>query len=158
MGRSQETFNKKEVKSKKEKKRKDKEKKNELRKAKGKKDTFNDMIAYVDEFGRLSSVPPDPKDKISVLAEDIEITPTRNKPSERPDFQKGKVISYNISRGFGFIMDLDTKKSVFVHANNIEEAIKENDLVVFETGKGAKGPVALKVKLFREGKDKNEGA
>lgn len=152
MGRSQETFNKKEVKIKKEKKRKDKEKKSELRKAKGK-STFNDMIAYVDEFGRLSSVPPDARNKISVLAEDIEITPTRNKPIERSEFQKGRVVTFNTSRGFGFIMDLDTKKSYFVHANNIEEAIKENDLVVFEIGKGAKGPVALKVKLFREQKE-----
>ncbi|HLP73203.1 MAG TPA: cold shock domain-containing protein [Bacteroidales bacterium] len=150
MGRSQETQNKKEVKNRQEKKRKEKQKKSELRKAKGEKSTFNDMIAYVDEFGRLSSVPPDSKNKISVSAEDIEISPTRNKPLEKPDFQKGRVVSFNTSRGFGFIMDLDTKQSFFVHANNIEEAIKENDLVVFEAGRGAKGPVALKVKLFRE--------
>lgn len=148
MGRSQETFNKKEVKSKKEKKRKDKEKKRELRKSEGKKNTFNDMIAYVDEFGRLSAVPPDPKNKISVAGEDIEITPMRNKPKEGSDFQKeGEVVTFNKSRGFGFIRELETKKSFFVHVNNIEEPIKDNDRVLFEIGKGERGPIALKVKL-----------
>ena len=51
MGKSQETFNKKEVRNKKEKKRKDKEKKRLARKDKEKKGGLNDMIAYVDEFG-----------------------------------------------------------------------------------------------------------
>lgn len=152
MGRSQETFSKKEVQNKKEKKRKDKEKKREMRKAEGKKSSFNDMIAYVDEFGRLSSVPPDPRNIISVAAEDIEISANRNKPQEKADFwRKGRVISFNKSRGFGFILDLDTKKSVFVHANNLEEPIQENDLVEYVAGKGAKGPTALKIKLIREG-------
>ena len=61
MSRSQETYNKKEVRNKKEKKRKDKEKKRLDRKenaTEGK--SFDDMIAYVDENGRLSSTPPDP--------------------------------------------------------------------------------------------------
>lgn len=153
MGRSQETFNKKEVRNNKEKKRKNKEKKRELRKAEGKKNTFDDMIAYVDEFGRLSSVPPDPRNKIVVAAEDIEITASRNKPLEGLDIQKtGVVVSFNTSRGFGFINELNTKKSFFVHVNNIEEPIKENDMVVFEVGKGIKGPAAMKVKLLREEK------
>lgn len=152
MGRSQETFSKKEVRNKKEKKRKDKEKKRELRKAEGKRSSFNDMIAYVDEFGRLSSVPPDNENIISIAAEDIEISPNRNKPSVEQDFKhKGIVASFNKSRGFGFIRDLDTNKSIFVHVNNIEQPIKENDQVVFEMGKGPKGPAAMKVKLFREG-------
>ena len=47
MGRSQESFNKKDVKSKKEKKRKEKEAKKLARKD-GEKATFDDMIAYVD--------------------------------------------------------------------------------------------------------------
>ncbi|MBA4322888.1 MAG: DNA-binding protein, partial [Odoribacter sp.] len=60
MGRPQETFNKKEVRNKKEKKRKEKEKKRLIRKETGKTSSFDDMIAYVDEFGMLSSTPPDP--------------------------------------------------------------------------------------------------
>ena len=63
MGRSQETSNKKEVKNKKDKKRKEKEKKRLIRKESGK-SSFADMIAYVDEFGKITSTPPDPAKKI----------------------------------------------------------------------------------------------
>ncbi|HLN21060.1 MAG TPA: cold shock domain-containing protein [Bacteroidales bacterium] len=152
MGRSQETSNKKEVRNKKEKKRKDKEKKRELRKADGKKNTFDDMIAYADEFGRLSSVPSDPGSRIKVAAENIAIHSGRNRQSESESIdlqKKGVVISFNKSRGFGFIREIDTNKSFFVHIKNVAEPLKENDMVVFEIGKGSKGPIAMNVKIFR---------
>jgi cold shock CspA family protein len=151
MGRSQETFNKKEVKNKKEKKRKDKEKKRLIRKETGKKSSFDDMIAYVDEYGKLSSTPPDPSKKIHVEATGIELSATKNEPLSKNDFvRKGVVTFFNDSKGFGFIRDMDSKQSVFVHANNLEEQIKENNIVIFEIGKGPKGPTALKVKIFRD--------
>ncbi|MCX6325710.1 MAG: cold shock domain-containing protein [Bacteroidia bacterium] len=151
MGRSQETSNKKEVKNKKDKKRKEKEKKRLIKKETGKKSSFDDMIAYVDEFGMLSSTPPDPKKKIEVEAEGIETSVTKNNPSQKPDYiRKGVVTFFNDSKGFGFIRDMESKQSVFVHANNLLEDIKENNIVTFEIGKGPKGTTALKVKLFRE--------
>jgi cold shock CspA family protein len=151
MGRSQETFNKKEVKNKKEKKRKDKEKKRLIRKETGKKSSFDDMIAYVDEYGKISSTPPDPSKKILIEANGIELSATKNEPLQKNDFiRKGVVTFFNDSKGFGFIRDMESKQSVFVHANNLEEQIKENNIVIFEIGKGPKGPTALKVKLFRE--------
>ncbi len=151
MGRSQETFNKKEVKNKKEKKRKDKAKKKQIKKESGKISSFDDMIAYVDEFGRISSTPPDPNKKILVDANGIELSATKNEPSQKSDFiRKGVVTFFNESKGFGFIRDMESKQSVFVHANNLEEIIKENNIVTFEIGKGPKGPTALKVKLFKD--------
>ena len=151
MGRSQETFNKKEVKNKKEKKRKDKEKKRLIKKESGKKSSFDDMIAYVDEYGKLSSTPPDPSKKINVEAEGIELGATKNEPLQKNDFiRKGVVTFFNDSKGFGFIRDMESKQSVFVHVNNLEEQIKENNIVIFEIGKGPKGPTALKVKLFKD--------
>ena len=60
MGRSQESFNKKEVRKKKEKKRQDKEKKRIARKDGDKKCGLDSMIAYVDENGMLTDTPPDP--------------------------------------------------------------------------------------------------
>jgi cold shock CspA family protein len=150
MGRSQETSNKKEVKNKKDKKRKDKEKKRLIKKESGKKSSFDDMIAYVDEFGKISATPPDPSRKIVVEVSDIELSATKNEPSTKNDFiRKGVVTFFNDSKGFGFIRDMDSKQSVFVHANNLEEQIKENNIVTFEIGKGPKGPTALKVKLFK---------
>ena len=62
MGRSKETYNKKEVRNKKEKKRKEKEKKKLARKE-GEKANSDDMIAYVDENGMITSTPPDPTKK-----------------------------------------------------------------------------------------------
>jgi cold shock CspA family protein len=151
MGRSQETFNKKEVRNKKEKKRKEKEQKRAKRKSEGKKSSFDDMIAYVDEFGRITATPPDPDKKTVVIAENIELKITKNNPESAPDYvRKGVVTFFNESKGFGFIRDLDSQQSIFVHANNLLEPIKENNLVVFEIGKGPKGLSALKVKLFKE--------
>ena len=154
MGRSQETFNKKEVRNKKEKKRKEKEKKKLLKKESGTKSSFDDMIAYVDEFGMLSSTPPDPSKKKEVIAETIELGATKDDPSQKADYiRKGVVTFFNESKGYGFIRDMETKQSVFVHVNNLLEVVKENNIVSFEIGKGPKGPTALKVKLFKEGQE-----
>jgi cold shock CspA family protein len=153
MSRSQETFNKKEVKNKKDKKRKEKAQKREFKKNEGRKSSFDDMIAYVDEFGKLSSTPPDPDKKTVVIAEDIELKITKNNPDSTPDYvHKGIVIFFDESKGFGFINDLKSNARVFVHANNLLEPIKENNVVVFEEGRGPKGISAMKVKLFKEEK------
>lgn len=150
MGRSQETSNKKEVKNKKDKKRKDKAKKKLIKKEAGK-SSFDDMIAYVDEYGRITSTPPDPTKKIQVDSSDIELSATKIVKDQKSDYiRKGVVTFFNDSKGFGFIRDMENKQSVFVHANNLLEDIKENNIVVFEIGKGPKGPTALKVKLFKE--------
>ncbi|MCJ7446280.1 MAG: cold shock domain-containing protein [Bacteroidales bacterium] len=151
MGRSQETFSKKEVRNKKEKKRKEKEQKRAKKKSEGKKRSFDDMIAYVDEFGMITATPPDPDKKTVILAESIELKITKNNPETAPDFvRKGVVTFFNESKGYGFIRDLESHQSVFVHANNLLEPVKENNVVIFEIGKGPKGPSAMKVKLFKE--------
>jgi len=151
MGRSQETFGKKEVRSKKEKKRKEKEQKRAKKKSEGKKRSFDDMIAYVDEFGKITSTPPDPDKKTVIVAENIELKITKNNPENAPDFvRKGVVTFFNESKGYGFIRDLESHQSIFVHVNNLLEPVKENNIVIFEIGKGPKGLSAMKVKLFKE--------
>ncbi|MBI9054909.1 MAG: cold shock domain-containing protein [Bacteroidales bacterium] len=150
MGRSQETFNKKEVRNKKEKKRKEKEKKKLARKDGEKKGSLDDMIAYVDENGMLTSTPPDPTKKKKVIkAEDIEIGVPSRAREEIDPIRKGTVAFFNESKGYGFIKDSETKESVFVHVNNVLEEIKEGNLVSFEVEMGQKGPTAVKVKLFK---------
>ena len=150
MGRSQESFNKKEVRNKKEKKRKEKEKKRLARKENEKKGSLDDMIAYVDQNGMITSTPPDPNKKKDVKLEDIEVSiPTRDS-SDIPDpIRSGTVTFFNDSKGFGFIRDSETKQSVFVHVNNLLEEIKEGNLVSFEIEKGQKGPTAVKVKPIK---------
>jgi cold shock CspA family protein len=146
MGRSQETFNKKEVRTKKEKKRKDKEKKRLARKDTDKKGSLDDMIAYVDENGVISSTPPDPSKKKIINVEDIEVSVPKRDASDEPDpVRKGVVSFFNDAKGFGFIRDSETKESVFVHINNVLEEIKEGNLVSYEVEMGPKGPTAVKV-------------
>lgn len=146
MGRSQETFNKKEVRKKKEKKRKDKAQKKADRKEEGK-NSLDDMIAYVDENGQLTSTPPDPDKKEEVNAEDIEIgIPSRADEEDLDPVRSGTVTYYNDAKGFGFIKDSVTKESVFVHVKNVQDEIKEGNLVSFEVEMGHKGPTAIRVK------------
>ena len=150
MARSQESFNKKEVRNKKEKKRKEKEKKKLARKEIEKSGDMDDMIAYVDEFGNLTSTPPDPDKKEKVKLEDIEIgVPSREKLEEQDTERKGVVSFFNDSKGYGFIKDSDTQESVFVHVNNLLEDIKEGNLVSYEVEMGHKGPSATNVKIIR---------
>jgi len=151
MARSRETYNKKEVRNKKEKKRKEKEKKRIARKESDSKSSPDDMIAYVDEFGNITDTPPDPDEKEEVALEDIEVSvPPKDKTEDDNPIRKGVVTFFNDSKGYGFIRDMQTKESVFVHVNNIQEEIREGNLVSFEIEKGPKGLAANNVKLFKE--------
>lgn len=153
MSRSQESFNKKEVRNKKEKKRKDKEIKKQNRKENDRGSSLDDMIAYVDENGMITSTPPDPSKKIAVKLEDIEISIPKSDPNQIIDpIRKGSVTFFNNTKGFGFIRDLETQESVFVHVNNLLEDIKEGNLVNYEVEMGQKGPTAVQVKLYKEPK------
>ena len=150
MGRAQETFFKKEVRNKKEKKKKEKEAKRLAKKEQGK-SSMDDMMAYVDENGMITDTPPDPNKKKTVIkAENIEISiPKSEAVSLTDSIRKGTVSFFNDSKGFGFIVDSETKESIFVHVNNTEEEIKENNLVSFEVEMGPKGPNAVRVKLAK---------
>jgi len=151
MGRSQETFNKKEVKNKKDKKRKDKEKKRLERKDNDKPSSLDDMIAYVDENGMITSTPPDPnKKKVIINSEDIEISIRKQENIPYDPVRKGTVTFFNDSKGYGFIRDSESQESIFVHVNNVLEGIKEGNLVNFEVEKGLKGFTAVQVKLFKD--------
>jgi cold shock CspA family protein len=153
MSRSQESFNKKEVRNKKEKKRKDKEIKKQNRKENDRGGSLDDMIAYVDENGMITSTPPDPSLKKVINLEDIEISIPKSDPNQVFDpIRKGSVTFFNTSKGFGFIRDLETQESVFVHVNNLLEEIKEGNLVNYEVEMGQKGPTAVQVKLYKEPK------
>ncbi|MBL7916122.1 MAG: cold shock domain-containing protein [Bacteroidia bacterium] len=58
----------------------------------------------------------------------------------------GKVKFFNESKGFGFIVDDDSKQEIFVHVSGLVDKIRENDLVSFEMQDGKKGPNAVNVK------------
>ncbi|QJX46414.1 cold shock domain-containing protein [Hymenobacter taeanensis] len=150
MGKSQATFGKKENEKKRLKKRQDKEEKKEERQANAKKgQALEEMLAYVDENGNISSTPPDPKKKKEIKTEDIRIGAMKQEDMEQEDpVRKGSVTFFNDSKGYGFIKDSETQQSIFVHANALGGiTIKENDKVTFEVEMGPKGPSAFGVKL-----------
>ncbi|MGB1670842.1 MAG: cold shock domain-containing protein, partial [Flavobacteriales bacterium] len=74
MGRSQETFGKREREAKRAKKKKEKELKKQEAKANKRTLDSPDMIAYVDEFGRIVDEPPDPTEREEINLEDIQIS------------------------------------------------------------------------------------
>lgn len=150
MGRSQETFSKKEKEKKRLKKRQEKEQKKEDRKSnsdKGK--DIEEMFAYVDDDGNITDTPPDPTKKKKVIKqEDIQIGTAKQAPADPADLiRKGIVAFFNDTKGYGFIKDMETQESIFVHQNGLIDKIKENNKVTFEVEPGQKGPTAVRVKL-----------
>ncbi len=148
MGKSQETWKKKEREKQKQKAKQEKEEKRKERKENAKTGKLEDMMAYVDENGNLSATPPDPRKKTMVKVEDIEIGVPKQKPIDPADLiRKGKVTFFNDEKGYGFIRDQQSGESVFVHANNCQEPIQQNSSVIFEVEMGPKGASAINVRL-----------
>jgi cold shock CspA family protein len=148
MGRSQETFGKKEKEKKKIEKRKLKEEKKEERKANSSSGKgLDDMLAYVDENGNLVDAPPDPKKKKVINIEDIQVSTLKEEDREPEELVRtGIVAFFNEAKGYGFIKDIKTQESFFVHINSLTEPLKENNKVTFELEMGPKGPNAVRVK------------
>ncbi|MBE0651317.1 MAG: cold shock domain-containing protein [Bacteroidales bacterium] len=147
MGRSKETSGKKEVRTKQEKKRKDKAKRRVEKKEQGKKGGLDDMIAWVDENGVITSTPPDLTQKIEIKAENIEIGVPKSEFRINNRIRTGMLKNYDEAKGYGFIIDSGTKESIFVHANDCDGTLRTGCKVEFETEKGLKGLKAVKVKI-----------
>ncbi|MDJ1504723.1 cold shock domain-containing protein [Xanthocytophaga agilis] len=149
MAKSRETYNKKENVVKKQKKKQDKAEKRAERKThsdKGK--SVEEMFAYVDADGNITSIPPDPKQKRAIKQDEIVIGVARQAPADPAlDVRKGKVTFFNEAKGYGFIKDSDSQQSVFVHVKELRQPIKENDRVTFLIEQREKGPSAVSVQL-----------
>ena len=59
---------------------------------------------------------------------------------------KGTVKFFNESKGFGFIVDDESKTEYFVHVTGLIDEINEGDTVEFELQEGRKGLNAVNVK------------
>ena len=58
----------------------------------------------------------------------------------------GKVKFYNNSKGFGFIVEDEGGRDLFVHQTGLIDRIADNDLVTYEVVQGKKGLNAVNVK------------
>jgi cold shock CspA family protein len=148
MAKSKETFGKKEKEKKRVKERQDKAEKMQKRNAEAKKGkSLEEMMAYVDENGNLSSTPMDPKKKKLFRQEDMQIKVLKQEELEQEDpVRAGTVTFFNHEKGFGFINDQKSGERIFVHAKQLTEEVQEGDKVSFEVEMGPKGPSAFRVK------------
>ena len=146
-----ETWNKKEREKKKKKLKQEKiEKRQERKENAENRDSKDSMIAYIDENGNLSDTPPDPKKKIIINAEDIELGVPKHEPASDDELiRTGTISFFNHDKGFGFIDDQQSKESVFVHINALSEPVKEGNKVSFEIEMGPRGSNAVNVKLVK---------
>lgn len=149
MAKSQVSYNKKEQEKKRRKKKEEKQERKEQRraeKAQGGAKTLEEMFSYVDENGHLTSTPPDPSKKKVIRAEDIALGVPAREESPYDSVRSGQVKFFNDEKGYGFIVDAETKESIFVHINNADGELRERDNVSFEVEMGPKGPSAVRVK------------
>ncbi|MFC3196735.1 cold-shock protein [Parapedobacter deserti] len=150
MGRSQETFNKREntkkrLQKKKEKQQRREDKKQSVGDSKGK--SLDDMLAYVDENGNITNTPPDPSKIKPIAQEEIIIGVPKQENNDEPDAPRtGRVAYFSQSKGYGFINDSQGGERVFFHVSDLTEPIDEEDRVEFVVISGQRGPQASSIK------------
>ena len=138
MARSKGTSGKREKEKQRQKEKREKREKMEERRAnqsKGK--PLDEMLAYVDENGNITSTPPDPEKRKPVNAEDIDIGVPKRDTSEDP-LKEGKIDYFDGSKGFGFILQ-DNGEKVFFHINQATYRPEEGDRVNYTIERGPKG-------------------
>lgn len=148
MARSQVSYNKRELEKKKLEKRQAKQQKAEERKSAGT-SSLDNMIAYVDAYGRITDTRPDPTEKPEIELDAIAVSVPKREEEAIDPVRTGKVDMYNHSRGFGFIRETGGNERYFVHANGLQDPIMEGDKVTFEIEKGPKGLMAVKVQKVK---------
>jgi len=144
-----ESFSKKEKAKKKAKDKQDKAEKMRERKAQNNKGkSLEDMLAYVDENGNITSAPPDPRKRREINLEDIQLGAA---PVIQEDPVKTGFISFfNDEKGYGFITEDNTRENIFVHTNQLSAPVKERDRVEYEKERTPKGYSAIKVKKINK--------
>ena len=132
----------------KEQKRKEKQQKKEERQSSGV-SSFDEMIAYVDEYGVLHSTPPEKqKEEIDVSAISISIPKQEDVEESLP--LKGRVEHYNSSKGYGFVKDIAKGEKYFFHISAAPPQIAEGDLVTFQLERGSRGMNAVDIVIVNK--------
>lgn len=145
------SFNKRENEKKKQQKRAEKQKRKDERKTSGK-SSFDDMIAYVDENGMISSTPPDMQNAEEVNQEEILISTPKKEAgdAEEVEIRQGRVEYFSKSKGYGFIKSLKHADKYFFHISNASGDITEGSLVTYDLERGNKGLNAVNVVPIEE--------
>lgn len=62
--------------------------------------------------------------------------------------KNGTVKFFNETKGFGFIVEDESKEEYFVHATGLIDRVNEGDEVEFDLTEGRKGMNAINVKVL----------
>ena len=126
----------------KEQKRKEKQQRKEERQSNGP-SSFEDMIAYVDQFGVLHSVPQERLEE-EVDASHIEVSVPKQEDVEVAPLM-GRIEYFN-----GFVKDTDNGEKYFFHISSAPTTIAEGDRVTFEIERGMRGMNAVRISIVTE--------
>ena len=146
------TTDKRENEKKKLARRAEKQKRKEEKKLAPKVNSLDDMIAYVDENGMITSTPPEESVKREEIKQEDIMIATPKKEKEAPTIMRGRIEFFNTSKGFGFIKDLSGTEKYFFQGKVLvttfpEVEISQNDIVTFDLERGMKGMNAVNVRL-----------
>jgi len=61
--------------------------------------------------------------------------------------KEGKVKFFNEAKGYGFVIENESKEEYFVHVSGLIDQVKEDDEITFELKEGRKGLNAVEVRL-----------
>jgi cold shock CspA family protein len=139
------SFNKREIEKSKQQKRKEKQQRKEDKKN-NPVSSFDDMIAYVDENGVITSTPPDLTNKQKVEIENIVIS-TPKKEDMEDLILKGRIEYFNPDKGYGFIKHTGSTDKYFFHISSAPASITEGNMVTFELERGQKGMNAVRIAI-----------
>lgn len=144
----QTTYSKRDNEKKKNEKRAEKQKKKELRKLNEKPAGFDDMIAYVNEYGQLSSTPHMPKNEVEKSTENktLQSHHRKNDKPENLSNRTGLVEHVNAEKGYGFITEKTLNAKHFFHVSGLLESVQVGDIVIFDLEQGKKGYNAVRIK------------
>ncbi|MFZ1688131.1 MAG: cold shock domain-containing protein [Flavobacteriales bacterium] len=141
------TFEKREKEKRRLQNQQEKQRRKEERKANATGGGLENMMAYLDENGQITSTPPDPnKVRKPIDVSEIEIGVPRREHVEVVAERLGRVDFFDSSKGFGFIKEDSTQERFFVHVSGLLDEVAENDKVQFEVERGQKGMNAVRVK------------
>ncbi|MFP3590383.1 cold-shock protein [Chryseobacterium sp. SIMBA_038] len=139
------SFSKKENFKKKIQKQKEKALRREDRKTNNNKGKgLDDMLTYVDSYGRLTTTPPE--ERMEINPEDIQLGAA---PIPVEELRKTGIVTFFSEKGYGFITEDNSKENVFFHSNNCIHQVKKGNKVSFEKERSPKGFSAINIELVK---------
>lgn len=105
---------------------------------------LEEMFSYVDEFGRLSSTPPEKREEIDVNEIRLGAAPIEEQTKE-----KTGIVTFMSEKGYGFINESGSGENLFFHSSNCVEPVKKGNKVSFEKEKSIKGFSAVNIQVVK---------